>query len=70
MAAIRFRSLLLLSKDVPSAAKFMSEGLGMSTVVITEKWAELELGNSTIAIKSIERYVDPVLFIFSSKHPY
>jgi hypothetical protein len=47
--------MLLLSKDVPAAAKFLSEGLGMRTTVITEKWAELQSGDSTVAVKEVER---------------
>lgn len=50
-----FRYMLLLSKDVPAAAKFLSEGLGMSTTVMTEKWAELQCGGSTVAVKAVER---------------
>jgi hypothetical protein len=53
MASLRY--MLLLSKDVPSAAKFLSEGLGMSATVITEKWAELQSGGSTVAVKAVER---------------
>lgn len=43
MSAV-LRHVLLLQRDVPAAAKFYRDGLGLVVNVCTERWAEL--GNS------------------------
>ena len=54
MASLKY--ILLLQRDVPKAASFYSEGLGLSVRVLSERWAELEAGGSTIALKAVEGY--------------
>lgn len=51
------RYIMLLQKDVPKAARFYSEGLGLQLRVLTERWAELESGGTTIALKAADRCV-------------
>ena len=43
-----------MQRDVPKAARFFTEGLGMSATVVTEKWAELQSGDATIALKAAD----------------
>jgi catechol 2,3-dioxygenase-like lactoylglutathione lyase family enzyme len=45
------RHVMLLQRDVPKAAQYYSEGLGLPVRVVTEKWAELDAGGTTIALK-------------------
>ena len=52
MANLRY--VLLLQRDVARACKFYGEGLGLSVRVLTERWAELEGGSATIALKAVE----------------
>jgi len=55
MAAVRH--LLFLQRDVPKAAKFYSEALGLSLLVCTEHWAELRCAAGTrIALKATDRW--------------
>jgi len=46
------RYVLLLQRDVPKAARFFTEGIGLRSRVMTEKWAELESGGTIIALKA------------------
>ena len=55
------RHILLLQRDVPRAAKFYSEGLGLEVKVLTERWAELDCGGSTLALKAVEGYGNSLL---------
>lgn len=48
------RHILLLQRDVPLAARFYSEGLGLKLEVLTERWAELRAGQTTLALKAVE----------------
>ncbi|CAH9054085.1 unnamed protein product [Cuscuta epithymum] len=48
--AASFRWILQLHKDVPKAAKFYSEGLGLTINVCTLRWAELESGPLKLAL--------------------
>ncbi|VFQ85833.1 unnamed protein product [Cuscuta campestris] len=48
--AASFRWILQLHKDVPKAAKFYSEGLGLTVNVCTLRWAELESGPLKLAL--------------------
>ena len=43
MSAV-LRHVLLLQRDVPAAARFYQEGLGLVVTVCTERWAELSDG--------------------------
>ncbi|GMH00451.1 hypothetical protein Nepgr_002290 [Nepenthes gracilis] len=45
-----FRWLLQLHKDVPRAARFYSEGLGLSINVCTPRWAELQTDSFKLAL--------------------
>jgi len=54
MAAI-LRHVMLLQRDVPKAATFYSEGLGLRLLVCTKQWAELECGpGARLALKGVE----------------
>ena len=66
MSAV-LRHVLLLQRDVPAAAKFYQEGLGLVVKVCTERWAELSdgrapgvdgdssgAGPTVIALKAVE----------------
>lgn len=52
MAALRY--VLLLQRDVPKAATFYNRGLGLKVKVLTERWAELEAGPTTLALKAVD----------------
>lgn len=52
MASLKY--VLLLQRDVPRAAVFYSQGLGLRLKVLTERWAELDAGATTIALKAVE----------------
>lgn len=52
MAALRH--ILLLQRDVLTAAKFYHVGLGLPVKVLTERWAELQAGSAVIALKAVE----------------
>lgn len=51
------RQILLLQRDVPKAVKFYQEGLGLPVKVLTERWAELDAGTTTLALKAVEGFV-------------
>ena len=48
------RYVMLLQRDVPKAARFYSEGLGLHLRVLTDRWAELDGGGTTIALKAAD----------------
>ncbi|GMH43817.1 hypothetical protein BSKO_11751 [Bryopsis sp. KO-2023] len=48
------RHVLLLQRNVATAARFYSEGLGLKLEVLTERWAELKAGQTTLALKAVE----------------
>ena len=48
------RHVLLLQRDVPRAARFYSEGLGLPVAVLTERWAELRAGSTLLALKAVD----------------
>lgn len=48
------RQVLLLQRDVPKSTKFYKEGLGLKVKVLTERWAELDAGSTTLALKAVE----------------
>ena len=44
--AASLRHILLLQRDVPAAAHFYKEGLGLTvSKIVTDKWAELDAGD-------------------------
>lgn len=60
MAALRH--MVFLQRDVPKAARFYSEALGLSLLVCTEHWAELRCAAGTrIALKATDRWVRNLL---------
>lgn len=52
MASLRY--VLLLQRDVVKAAQFYSQGLGIGVRTLTERWAELQAGTTTIALKGVD----------------
>ncbi|GLT78151.1 hypothetical protein SLA2020_496970 [Shorea laevis] len=50
MAAVSFRWILQLHRDVPKAAKFYSQGLDFTVNVCTLRWAELQSGPLKLAL--------------------
>ncbi|GJP75154.1 hypothetical protein CLOP_g13512 [Closterium sp. NIES-67] len=53
-AAAALRHVLLLQRDVPRAAKFFKEGLGLPVLVCTERWAEVQAGHTRIALQQCD----------------
>ena len=49
MCSLRY--LLLLEKDVPKAVEFLQRGVGASVKVATTSWAELQVGDTIVALK-------------------
>lgn len=56
-AAATLRRALILASDVPAAARFYSEGLGLGVASLTERWADLRGpgGRPALAIKAADR---------------
>ncbi|GAQ85263.1 hypothetical protein KFL_002260190 [Klebsormidium nitens] len=50
----RLRYIMLLQRDVPRAAKFYSEGLGLTVNVCSDRWAELQSGDMKLALKQVD----------------
>ena len=49
------RHVMLLQRDVPRAARFYAEGLGLPLRTCTERWAELGAGGVTqLALKAVD----------------
>ena len=48
------RYVLLLQRDLQKAVRFYGDGLGLPVRVVTERWAELTAGPSTLALKVTE----------------
>ncbi len=46
------RYILLMQRDVAAAARYYNEGLGLPLKVLTERWAELQSGDTTIALQT------------------
>jgi hypothetical protein len=46
---------MLLQRDVPKAAKFYSEGLGLTVNVCSDRFAELQSGSMKLALKQVDR---------------
>ena len=44
VASASLRYVMLMIKDVPKAAAFYSEGLGLPVVRLSDSWAELDTG--------------------------
>ncbi|CAI5995592.1 unnamed protein product [Closterium sp. NIES-64] len=55
-AAAALRHVLLLQRDVPRAANFFKEGLGLPVLVCTERWAEVQAGPTRIALQQCDRW--------------
>jgi len=57
--ALRFSNLLLLLRDVPSAAKFYGpDGLGLKIVGQASSWAVLETEGLRISLQQTEGYFE------------
>lgn len=56
---VTLQHILLLQRNVPRAAKFYSEGVGLNLKVLTENWAELQAGSTTVALKHVSRRALP-----------
>lgn len=54
---VALKQVLLFQRNVPRAAKYYSEGVGLQLSVLTEAWAELQAGSTTIALKHTDRHV-------------
>ena len=54
MGGAVLRHVLLLQRDVPAAARFYSEGLGLAVNVCTERWAELQSGPTRLGLKGVD----------------
>lgn len=52
--AVALRSILLLQRNVPRAAKYYSEGLGLPVKTLTSAWAELDGGGVAVTLKQVE----------------
>lgn len=52
MASLRY--VLLLQRDLQKAVRFYGDGLGLPVRVVTERWAELAAGPSTLALKATD----------------
>ncbi|EFN54963.1 hypothetical protein CHLNCDRAFT_134732 [Chlorella variabilis] len=48
------RYVLLLQRDLQKAVRFYGDGLGLPVRVVTERWAELVAGPSTLALKATD----------------
>lgn len=46
------RYILLMQRDVAAAARYYNKGLGLPLKVLTERWAELQSGDTTIALQT------------------
>lgn len=57
---MKLQHILLLQRNVPRAAKYYSEGVGLTLTVLTENWAELQAGSTTIALKHVNRRANPI----------
>ncbi|KAK3268908.1 hypothetical protein CYMTET_22617 [Cymbomonas tetramitiformis] len=45
---------MLLQRDVPKAVRFYSEGLGLKVNFFTQEWAELQSGQTKLALKAAQ----------------
>ena len=46
----KFKHIMLMVKDIPTAVKFYSEGLGLKVKMSSPGWAELDADGTTIAM--------------------
>ncbi|KAH7423689.1 hypothetical protein KP509_12G068900 [Ceratopteris richardii] len=58
MALLRY--MVMLHKDVPRAAKFFHDGLGLTVRVCTHRWAELQSGPITLGLMQAPSDFEPV----------
>ena len=45
----KFKHIMLMVKDIPTAVKFYSEGLGLKVKMSSPGWAELDADGTTLA---------------------
>ncbi|MGK7951243.1 MAG: VOC family protein [Xenococcaceae cyanobacterium] len=48
----KFKHIMLMVKDIPSAVKFYSEGLGLEVKMSSPGWAELDADGTILAFHS------------------
>lgn len=58
MALLKY--VVMLHKDVPRAAKFYSDGLGLAVNVCTNRWAELQSGPFKLGLMQTPSEFEPV----------
>ena len=46
----KFKHIMLMVKDMPTAVKFYSEGLGLKVKMSSPGWAELDADGTTLAL--------------------
>ncbi|MGK7945927.1 MAG: VOC family protein [Microcystaceae cyanobacterium] len=46
----QFKHIMLMVKDIPTAVKFYSEGLGLTVKMSSPGWAELDADGTTLAL--------------------
>ena len=61
--------MLLLQRDLQKAVRFYGEGIGLPVRVVTERWAELSAGPSTLALKAAYGCVEGGGGGVCSRHP-
>lgn len=55
--AVRLRHVLLLQRDAASlatAVRFWREGVGLTVLSHTERWAELQAGDTRVGLKAVD----------------
>eukprot|EP00250_Pteridium_aquilinum_P009999 c19080_g1_i2 orf=168-515(+) len=58
MALLKY--VVMLHKDVPRAAKFYSDGLGLTVHVCTNRWAELQSGPFKLGLMQSPSDFEPI----------
>ena len=63
------RHVLLLVRDVPRTARFYADGLGLRVGVLSERWAELHAGRTTIALQAVDGCVRVCVCVSACARP-
>ena len=59
------RYVLMFERDLPKAIHFFKKGIGASVKVATEGWAELQAGDTTLALKETPGCVLTAFIVYS-----
>jgi hypothetical protein len=62
------QSILLLQRNVPRAAKYYSEGLGLRLKTVTNTWADLDGGGVNVLLKHSDGCVSHAYSLSASDH--